>query len=103
MSYQRPLICYTVCGNGTGTSLILKMSLDDVFEEAGIRADVTPMDLTSATGLNCDLVFTSDGLYGEVAAANPGTRVLEVFDFLDRNALKEIALPAAQEILDTES
>lgn len=99
MSYQRPLICYTVCGNGTGTSLILKMSLDDVFSAADIRADVTPMDLTSATGLNCDLIFTSDGLYGEVVANNPEVRVLEVFDFLDQNALREIAVPAAKEIL----
>jgi PTS system ascorbate-specific IIB component len=100
--YERPLICYTVCGNGTGTSLILKMTLDDVFSDAGIRADVTPMDLTSATGLNCDLIFTSDGLYNEVLAANPGTKVLEVFDFLDRDALTEIAVPAAREILAEE-
>lgn len=99
MAFDRPLVVYCVCGYGCGTSLVLKMSLDDVFSDAGIRADTITADLTSAAGLNCDMICTSDGLFNEVQSANPGVRVVQVDDFLDRESIAKVVVPVAKEIM----
>lgn len=91
------VIC--VCGYGLGTSLILKMQLDEVFREAEIEAEVTPCDITSATGLNADLFFTSAEFHGQLQAGTSAP-VVEVHDFLDKNLLTEVAVPAARKLLE---
>jgi PTS system ascorbate-specific IIB component len=100
MAYDRTLVVYCVCGYGCGTSLVLKMSLDDVFSDAGIRADTITADLTSAAGLTCDMICTSDGLFNEVQSANPNVCVVQVDDFLDREKIAEVVIPKAREILE---
>ncbi len=100
MANDKTLTVYCVCGYGCGTSLVLKMSLDDVFGDAGIRAETITSDLTSAAGLNCDMICTSDGLFNEVQSANPGVRVVQVDDFLDHELIAKAVIPAAQEILN---
>jgi len=44
----------TVCGMGFGTSLMLKMTVDDILNEKGIKADVSALDVGSAKGRNAD-------------------------------------------------
>jgi PTS system ascorbate-specific IIB component len=100
MALDRPLVVYCVCGYGCGTSLILKMSLDDVFSIAGIRAETITADLTSAAGLSCDIICTSDGLFNEIKTANPQAKTIQVDDFLDKEKLASIVLPIANEIIE---
>ncbi|MBY7144557.1 PTS sugar transporter subunit IIB [Virgibacillus sp. NKC19-3] len=52
----------TVCGMGFGTSLMLKMTVDDILNEKGIKADVNANDAGSAKGGNPDLVIASADL-----------------------------------------
>lgn len=91
------IIC--VCGYGLGTSLILKMQLDEVFKAAGIEAEVTPCDITSATGLRADLFFTSAEFYDQLKAGTSAP-VVGVHDFLDKKKLSEIAVPAVKALLE---
>lgn len=91
------VIC--VCGYGLGTSLILKMQLDEVFQEAGIDAEVTPCDITSAAGLSADIFFTSAEFHDQLQAGTTSP-VVEVHDFLDKKLLTEIAVPAARKLLE---
>lgn len=52
----------TVCGMGFGTSLMLKMTVDDILKEEGLKADVSATDAGSAKGGNADLIMASADL-----------------------------------------
>jgi PTS system ascorbate-specific IIB component len=53
-----------VCGHGLGSSLVLKMTLDNVITEMGINALLETTSVTEATGalLNCDIIVTTEEL-----------------------------------------
>lgn len=51
-----------VCSFGVGSSLILKMSMDRVLEEMGIKAEVENLDMYAVDGVKCDAIFTSPQL-----------------------------------------
>lgn len=90
----------TVCGFGLGTSLILKMTLDDVFAAEGIMAEIEPCDVTSAAGLRADLIVTSDELYEQVNGNNPGVTCIRVGDFLDKELMKREVVPVARKLAE---
>ncbi|MFD2615758.1 PTS sugar transporter subunit IIB [Terrilactibacillus laevilacticus] len=48
----------TVCGNGIGSSLMLKMKIEEICNENGIDANVESCDFNSAKGRPCDLIVT---------------------------------------------
>ncbi len=52
----------TVCGMGFGTSLMLKMTIDDILSEEGIKAEVSALDVGSAKGRTADLIMASADL-----------------------------------------
>lgn len=51
-----------VCGLGQGTSLILRMNVEQVLGEKDIMADVEHIDLSSASSMSADYIFTSNEL-----------------------------------------
>ncbi|API92539.1 MULTISPECIES: PTS sugar transporter subunit IIB [Virgibacillus] len=58
----------TVCGMGFGTSLMLKMMVDDILEKEGIKAEVSALDAGSAKGRNADLIMASADLESALEA-----------------------------------
>lgn len=48
-----------VCGLGQGTSLILRMNIEQVLNDLGVNADVEHVDVSSASGMSSDLIVTS--------------------------------------------
>jgi len=54
------------CGNGMGTSQIIKMKISNVFKRLSIAADVAHMSVGEATSQasNFDVVFCSESLTG---------------------------------------
>lgn len=51
-----------VCGLGMGSSMMLKMSIDDVLKEEGIKAKLESVDIGSAKGMNADIYVLSQDL-----------------------------------------
>lgn len=51
-----------VCGFGLGSSMVLKMTLDEVLKEENINVETFCSDSYVATGENFDIVFTSKQL-----------------------------------------
>ena len=49
-----------VCGMGFGSSMMLKMTLEKVLKEKGIRADVQTADFSTAGSESADLIFTNE-------------------------------------------
>ena len=80
---------YCICGMGFGTSLMLKMTIDDILGKHKIRADVSAWDLGSAKGVKADLFVCSqdmknnvEGLTGKMAFIKDITNEKEVEDTL---------------------
>ncbi|GIP63164.1 PTS lactose transporter subunit IIB [Virgibacillus pantothenticus] len=65
----------TVCGMGFGTSLMLKMMVDDILEKEGIKAEVSALDAGSAKGRNADLIMAS----ADLESALEGVEVSKIF------------------------
>lgn len=54
----------TVCGVGSGSSLILRMYTEDVLEELGIRYKVQAGQASEGRGTNADIVMCAPELEG---------------------------------------
>lgn len=52
----------TVCGLGQGTSLILRMNVEQVLGDMQVQADVEHTDVSAASGMNADYIITSNEL-----------------------------------------
>lgn len=52
----------TVCGLGQGTSLILKMNVEQALGGRGIQADVEHTDVSAASSMQADYIITSNEL-----------------------------------------
>lgn len=57
----------TVCGMGFGTSLMVKMTIDDLLRELGCNADVEACDIGSVTGKDVDLIVTSSEMKDQLS------------------------------------
>lgn len=51
-----------VCGLGQGTSLILRMNIEQVLGEMNVTADVEHIDVSSASSMQADLIVTNNEL-----------------------------------------
>ena len=86
----------TVCGFGVGSSLVLKMQIDDVLRKLGVDAEVTPCDITSVTGENCQIIFTSEEFAIQLRQTL-SIPVVEVRDFLNKEYLGGVVTAALRE------
>lgn len=77
----------TVCGLGQGTSLILKMNVEQALNEKGIQADVEHMDVSAAASENADYIITSNEL-SESLQGQEAT-VVVVNNFFDMDEINE--------------
>jgi PTS system ascorbate-specific IIB component len=81
----------TVCGMGFGTSLMVKMSIDDILKELGKQADTQAMDMGSVKGLEADLFVTSkemESTFPEVDAP-----VIYLDNMTNKAEIKEKVIP----------
>lgn len=77
----------TVCGVGQGTSLLLRMSVEDALRELGIKASVDNTDVSSASMGGCDLIVAGD--YHLESLRNVETPVISITDIMDVQEIKE--------------
>jgi PTS system ascorbate-specific IIB component len=82
----------TVCGMGMGSSLILKMNVDEILKKNGIKADVEACDLGSVNGRVADLVITTYELRSQIE--NKGFNVVYIHNVIDKKGIEEIVLEA---------
>lgn len=71
----------TVCGNGCGTSLLLKMTVEAALRSMGIEADVEHTDINSAASMSCDFLMGAADLAGLLEGT--GQRFATVNSVLD--------------------
>ena len=56
-----------VCGFGCGSSLFLKMKIQEVLKENDLEAEIFCGDVGTCTSTPCDVIFTSEELAARVA------------------------------------
>lgn len=77
-----------VCGLGMGSSLILKMNVEEVLKAEGVTAEVEHSDVSSAMSERCDYVLTTT----ELAKSMHGTvgKILICDNFIEKEAIKAV-------------
>lgn len=92
----RPLKVATVCGVGQGSSLIMKMFVEDVLKSLGIPARVESMELVTAKAAGADLIVASllhvDELRGAAKA------VVGLKNLVDKNEMRTKIIEALKSL-----
>ncbi len=74
-----------VCGMGIGTSIILKMNIDQAAQDLGIDAETEASDISAARGAAAmsDLVLTSEELAEQLEGTDTPIEVIGNFTDID--------------------
>lgn len=86
----------TVCGMGMGSSLILKMDLDEILKKNGISASVEACDLGSVIGKKADIVVTTNELKSQIEGK--GFNVVYVNNVIDKVSIEKIIMEAIDKL-----
>lgn len=76
-----------VCGVGMGSSLILRMNIEEVLKKSGVEATVEHSDITAAKGADADYIAISKELADTFAKEE--TRIIIINNFIDKKEIKE--------------
>jgi len=85
----------TLCGMGFGTSMMLKLFIDEILKAEGIKAEVVPWDLGSFKGQNADLIVAPMDMEQHLRSAS--AKVVLIKNLVDKAEIKEKVLAAIRE------
>lgn len=91
------LTIVTVCGNGIGSSLMLKMKIEEICRENGIEASVESSDFNAAVGQKCDLIVTIKELAYQLDSKQ---NVAVIRSYINKNKIKEDILEILKDLVD---
>lgn len=85
-SRPEPLKILAVCGVGMGSSLMLRMSVEDVLKDLGVSAKVEATDVSSARGMQADVII-GQGMHTEEFEGRAPV-VVAITNFMDKDAMR---------------
>jgi PTS system ascorbate-specific IIB component len=85
----------TLCGMGFGTSMMLKLFIDDILKAEGIKAEILPWDLGSFKGQQTDIVVAPTDMAMHLKTTK--ARVVLIRNLVDKKEIKEKVLQAIHE------
>jgi PTS system ascorbate-specific IIB component len=85
----------TLCGMGFGTSMMLKLFIDDILKAEGIKAETLPWDLGTFKGQQADIVVAPADM--EMQLKNANARVVLIQNLVDKKEIGEKVLKAVRE------
>ncbi len=85
----------TLCGMGFGTSMMLKLFIDDILKAENIKAETIPWDLGSFKGQNADIIVAASDMAMHLKNAN--SVVVLIRNLVDKQEIKEKILTAIEE------
>jgi PTS system ascorbate-specific IIB component len=91
-----------VCGNGLGSSLVVKMSLEEVLEDLQVNAIVDSTSVAEAGGMMgfADVIVTSTAFFNGIQDMIPaGKEVVTVKNMLNKAELGQAVKEAINRIL----
>lgn len=87
MTRPEPLTVLAVCGVGMGSSLMLRMSVEEVLKKMGVAAKVEATDVSSARGMKADVII-GQGMHTEEFEGRAPV-VVGITNFMDKDRLEE--------------
>ncbi len=96
MAKSKRVNILTVCGVGSGSSLILRMYVEDVLEEFGIRYRVQAGQVSEARGSKADFILCSHEFLSVTEGAS--SPVLPIKSFTDKDELRTTLKPILIEL-----
>lgn len=88
-----------VCGFGVGSSMILKMKIEEVVKNNGLDANVFTADIGTAAGTPCDVIFTSNEL-ADTLRRQVKVPIIAITNFINKNEIEEKGLPVLRQLCD---
>lgn len=88
---MRQIKVQAVCGFGVGSSLLLKMKLDQVFKANKVDANVFAGDVATASSTECDVIFTSEEL-ADALKSRAKVPVIVIQSFVNKVEIEEKAM-----------
>jgi galactitol-specific phosphotransferase system IIB component len=88
----RPLKILAVCGNGMGSSLLVKMALESILADLGVYGIIESTSVSQAAGLIpwAELVITSTSFYKGIESVIPeGKPVITLKNIFDKVEMGE--------------
>jgi ascorbate PTS system EIIB component len=84
---SKKLKVITVCGNGLGSSLMLKGVVEAIFRDHGVDADVDTCDFSQASSKNADYIITVKEFTDQMR--DKGLPLVTVRSFVSRKKVEE--------------
>ena len=88
-----------VCGFGAGSSLMLKMKVDEMLKKNGLGLSAETTDVGSVASVPCDMIFTSRELAPKIAN-KVKVPVIPIINFLDINEIENKGLETVKGLLN---
>ena len=82
----------TLCGMGFGTSMMLKLFIDDILKAEGLKAEVVPWDLGTFKGQQADIIVAPTAMESHLKGTT--ARVVLIHNLVDKAEIKEKVLAA---------
>lgn len=89
----------TLCGMGFGTSMMLKLFIDDILKAEGIKAEVVPWDLGTFKGQKADLIVAPKDMESHLRSAT--AKVVLINNLVDKAEIKLKVLEAIRALPGT--
>jgi PTS system ascorbate-specific IIB component len=86
----------TLCGMGFGTSMMLKLFIDDILKAEGLKAEIIPWDLGTFKGQQADIVVAPTDM--EMHLRSTKSKVVLIRNLVDKKELREKVLAAIYEL-----
>lgn len=94
---MKKLEVMVVCGFGIGSSMILKMKIDDLVKANELQANVFTADIGTAAGTPCDVIFTSNEFADSLKDKVKVPAVI-IKNFISKKEIEENGLLVLQEL-----
>jgi PTS system ascorbate-specific IIB component len=89
----------TLCGMGFGTSMMLKLFIDDILKAEGMKAEVVPWDLGTFKGQQADLIVAPKDMESHLRSAT--AKVVLINNLVDKAEIKSKVLEAIRALPKT--
>ena len=86
------MIIATLCGMGFGTSMMLKLFIEEILKEEGIKAKVVSLDLGSHKGQDADIIVAPTDMERHLRSSE--TKVVLIKNLVDKAEIKNSVMEA---------
>lgn len=90
------MIIATLCGMGFGTSMMLKLFIDDILKDEGIKAQVVSWDLGSHKGQDADIIVAPMDMERHLRSSE--SKVVLIHNLVDKVEIKQKVMEAIQSL-----